>query len=96
MGIDPKQFYKYTLYEYRLIYARHLMEDAKAWEHTRLINYTLYCANTTDKKKPSLQDYFPLLTDKFTANQEVQPLPIDARLKMQDEAKKRIQMFNKK
>jgi len=78
------------------MYARHLMQDAKAWEHTRLINYTLYCANTTDKKKPTLQEYFPLLTDNFKDNKPAILLSEKERLELQDKAMQRMQMLQKK
>lgn len=39
------------------------MDEAHSWQHTRLITYTIYCMNSTEKKKPTLQEWHPLYTD---------------------------------
>jgi len=43
-----------------------------------------------------LVEYFPLLTDNLAEKTEVEIMPIDDRLKLQEEAQKLIKMFPKK
>lgn len=86
----PEQFYNLTLYEYRCILAGHLLRNAKSWEHTRLISYTLYSVNST--KKVSIEQYMPLLTDPV-----VVPIVItkEDREEMMKKAQERLAIFNR-
>ena len=54
------------MYEYRCLVHRYYFVEARQWAHTRNVMYTLFCINTTEKNKPSLSEFMPLLIDNFT------------------------------
>lgn len=54
------------MYEYRCLVHRYYFVEANKWAHTRNVVYTLFCINTTEKNKPSISEFMPLLIDNFT------------------------------
>ncbi len=61
LGLKHKEFLDMTLYQYRLYTEQHNYASVKAWEHTRLISYTIYC--TVAKDKVDIDKFMPLSTD---------------------------------
>lgn len=53
------------MYEYRCLVHRYYFVEARQWAHTRNVMYTLFCINTTEKNKPSLSEFMPLLIDNL-------------------------------
>lgn len=63
------------MYEYRCLVHRYYFNEARNWAHTRNIVYTLFCINSTEKNKPTLAEFMPLLIDpvSLVQNQEMTP-----------------------
>lgn len=51
------------MYEYRCLVHRYFFVEARNWAHTRNITYTLFCINSSEKNKPTISDFMPLLID---------------------------------
>lgn len=86
----PDQFYNLTFYEYRCILAGHIFRNAKAWEHTRMISYTLYCVNST--KKVKIDEYMPLITDPI---KHVKVITQEDKQKLLQMSEDRLRMIGK-
>jgi hypothetical protein len=74
---------------------RYFFVEARNWAHTRNITYTLFCINTTDKDKPELSDFMPLLIDSIkTPEPEMTPERKDEMMNIANE-RLRILQANK-
>lgn len=67
LGLSYTEFLCMTLYQYRLHIEQVSFERSKAWEHTRQINYMIYCALVKASDRVSITEFMPLSTDKPTA-----------------------------
>lgn len=63
LGLSYQTFLCMTLYQYRLHIEHISFERSKAWEHTRQINYMIYCALVKASDRVSITEFMPLSTD---------------------------------
>lgn len=72
-----------------------MFSDAEAWQQTRLIAYTLYCANTDKKNKQAITEFLPLLTDVRGAKKQVEKIAPEDMEALRDRSKRILQMVKK-
>ncbi len=92
IGLMPDVFLSLTWYEYSLLLAKHLKNNARQWEHTRFISYWTYWS-VTDAERDSITDFLPLITDPEP--EPTQPLSSEEINSIHEEADARIILFNK-
>lgn len=80
------------MYEYRCLVHRYYFVEARNWAHTRNIMYTLFCINTTEKNKPTLSEFMPLLIDSVSLpSPEMTPERKDELFKIANERLRALQ-----
>lgn len=93
LGINPKDFYKLTLYEYRCLTHRYFFQNARDWSHTRYISYTIFSVNSA--KKVPLDEYLPLLIDSESTEKKEDITP-ERQSELRDIANQRLRILNQR
>ncbi len=63
-------------------------------EHTRMIAYTIYATNSTEKTKPDIYEWWPLLSDKNIQKPKVDVYTPEEKAELLKTVSERLQLLN--
>ena len=92
IGLLPHEFLSLNWWEYSLLVARNIKQEAKSWQHTRLIAYWIYLVNAGEDRE-TITDFMPLITDPEP--EEAKPLTQEEKDRIFAEIKTREEAFKK-
>lgn len=70
MGMSYQDYANTTYYNFILKQRGFLNKESKEWQRTRVLGYTIYCANSDSKDRASIYEWMPLDTDPSPKERE--------------------------